>query len=302
MLKMNKVEHWSMSFLLSHINNENLGARLRLARRIGSPVLQDACIDFMKSAYEDVVRKPVFQQLPAEILLRLLKDDELNISSEEVLFNSLMWWVKPDCEVDTSRLAQLPAFMAEIRWSETSRTFRNELDSREIISTDLPSMKFLHRACMWIENPENQDCPFNSTPRKGHIVLYGVPGKEDEHWVCQSYDPQEGQGLPVSQGEPRFHAAIACVRGRLLLIGGCMLEDSSENATCEVDELDPRTGNWAALEAMMARRTYGHTATTVRVEGQQGVKDEEVIVVCGGRDEQENALASCELYVPPENL
>ncbi|VDL95372.1 unnamed protein product [Schistocephalus solidus] len=90
--------------------------------------------------------------------------------------------------------------------------------------------------------------------------------------------------------------------GRLLLIGGCMLEDSSENATCEVDELDPRTGNWAALEAMMARRTYGHTATTVRVEGQQGVKDEEVIVVCGGRDEQENALASCELYVPPENF
>ncbi|BHF76257.1 BTB And C-terminal Kelch [Sparganum proliferum] len=297
-LQMSNVERWSMDFLRSRINHENLDARLQFADRIGSQPLKDACIYFMKSAYEEVVSNPTFRLLPGEILLRLLRDDDLKVSSEEAVLNSLLWWVKPACEVDTVRMTQLPALMAEVRWLETSLTFREELSSRDIISEDLSSMQFLHKVCMWIEHPENKDCPFNSKPRKTSVVLYGVSDKDDGRWVCQFYEPQTGQGCLVDHCETRFHTALVCVGGRLLFIGGSILEDSRENATSGVDELNPRTGEWRTLAAMTTRRTYGHTASAVRVGDRQ---DEEVVVVCGGRDEQENALSSCELYSPPED-
>nr|VZI06278.1 unnamed protein product [Spirometra erinaceieuropaei] len=211
MLRVITVERWSMDFLLSRINHENLNARLQFADRIGIQPLKEACIYFMKSAYEEVVSNPVFRLLPGELLQRLLRDDDLNVSSEEAVLNSILWWVKPAHEVDTVRMTQLPALMAEVRWLETSLAFRSELSSREIISEDLSSMHFLHKVCMWIEHPENKECPFNPKPRKTSVVLYGVSDKEDGRWVCQFYEPQTGQGGLVDYCETRFHTALVCV-------------------------------------------------------------------------------------------
>ncbi|VDN09680.1 unnamed protein product [Dibothriocephalus latus] len=85
-----------------------------------------------------------------------------------------------------------------------------------------------------------------------------------------------------------------------MLIGGFSEENGWEDSASRLDELDARTGLWKPLAPMKTRRAFGHTATVVHLGGRKD--SDEVVVVCGGEDENPfNMLSSCELYHPHEN-
>lgn len=56
-----------------------------------------------------------FLQLDADFLLILIRRDDLNVWSEEQVFNALVKWVQHDAE---SRKCHVPELLASIRWSQ----------------------------------------------------------------------------------------------------------------------------------------------------------------------------------------
>nr|VZI22824.1 unnamed protein product [Spirometra erinaceieuropaei] len=298
MLELETIEQWAVDFITGRINVGNIEDRLRFARRVQNKALTHACLSFMRSAYEETVATEVFLELPAEALLSLLRDDNLKVSSEEAVFQSLVRWVKPDCAYDKTRLQVLPELLREIRWAETSENFRQEA-AKEAIMTEYPScMDFLRQVNLFIDRPDRKSCPYNLTPRNSQIVVYGQAVNGDGQWVCHTYDPKTGLGRVLGRVKRRSHAALVCLRGgRILLVGGRIGENKLENATTRVDELDVHSGQWKVLAPMKIRRGEGHTATVVSTSGQQN----QMVVVCGGRDESQRDLASCEMYDPREN-
>lgn len=58
--------------------------------------LMEAAHDFMLDNFSKVFKCDEFNQLSAEHLSVLLKDDEINVTSEEEVFMALMGWVKYD--------------------------------------------------------------------------------------------------------------------------------------------------------------------------------------------------------------
>ncbi|KAL7052948.1 hypothetical protein AAHC03_026028 [Spirometra sp. Aus1] len=226
-----------------------------------------------------------------------------------------------------SRLNRLPELLTEVRWKETSVNFRIGIATGDVITDNLPCMRFLNSVNTWIGNPGSMPCPFNSNPRKpsttisdalpdvvssqfwevssepeSSIVLLGRPTDGDgNRWVCRLYDPQTGLGRLLGHCKRRPLSAVACLRGgRLLLIGGFNGENEWGDAASRLDELDARSGLWRPLSPMRTRRAFGHTATVIQLEGRQ--EGREVVVVCGGEDEKPfNVLSSCELYDPREN-
>ena len=77
------------------------------ADSLGCGLLVNACHKFIKKFFVHVVLSDEFFHLSLDRLVSLASEDELDVTSEEVVFNAVLSWVKFDPELRSEALPKL---------------------------------------------------------------------------------------------------------------------------------------------------------------------------------------------------
>nr|VZI00428.1 unnamed protein product [Spirometra erinaceieuropaei] len=318
------VENWAVDFLSVRLQNDNLSESWNFATAVNCEGLRDACVHHMKAFFEAVVASDPLLELPADVLLSVLQDDDLQVSSEKTVFEAIKRWVCPSGTVDEERIAHAPEMLREVRWSQTKQHFRRRLmESDDLIVSSADCMQCVGLADHWIGYSTlgtQEECPFNASPRPASlatsIIVFGESAAENRGLICQcdleentreELNTVEGlvsakwHRLPEMLEKRRKTAAAALSDGRVFVFGGyngrCCLA-SVEFCHLQADWSDTietaRTEDfWRPLAPMRTSR-YAHAAVAFKgkiiVAGGYSVND-------GGNHSRQSIV---EVFSPPD--
>ncbi|XP_020379528.1 kelch-like protein 18 [Rhincodon typus] len=288
-LQLQNVKDVCCTFLRERLHPKNcLGVR-QFAETMMCTVLYDASNSFIHQHFVEVSMSEEFLVLPFEEVFELVARDELNVKSEEQVFEAVLAWVRFDRENREEYLSQLltrvrlplcrPQFLTDrvqqddlVRCCHKCRDLVDEAKDYHLMPErrpHLPSFKTRPRCCTSIAG-----------------LIYAVGGLNsagDSLNVAEVFDPianrwERCQEMTTS----RSRVGVAMVNGLLYAIGG--FDGQSRLNTVEV--YNPETDKWTKVASMNSKRSAMGTAV---MDGH--------IYVCGGYDGI-SSLNSVECYSP----
>ena len=103
-------------YLMARLSAENVLDTEMFADSLGCTMLVTSCQKFIKKFFVQVVGSEDFLHLCLDKLSGLVSEDELDVTSEEVVFNAVLTWVKHDPEM---RAEALPKLLSCVRQDTT---------------------------------------------------------------------------------------------------------------------------------------------------------------------------------------
>lgn len=152
-----------------------LGIR-NFADSLGHAQLVSSADKFINYEFPSISHSDEFCQLPCRDLIEIIKRDELNCSSEEVVFDAAMRWVKHDPE----RSSLLPEVLSYIRLPSLSPQFlADNVATEELIRTNHQCRDLLDEAKDFHLMPERRELlqSYRTRPRGNDFVrgyIYAV--------------------------------------------------------------------------------------------------------------------------------
>ncbi|XP_059829863.1 kelch-like protein 18 [Hypanus sabinus] len=288
-LQLQNVKDACCTFLRERLHPKNcLGVR-QFAETMMCTVLYDSANSFIHQHFVEVSMSEEFLALSFEEVLELVARDELNVKSEEQVFEAVLAWVRFNRENRENYLPQLltkvrlplcrPQFLTDrvqqddlVRCCHKCRDLVDEAKDYHLMPErrpHLPSFKTRPRCCTSIAG-----------------LIYAVGGLNsagDSLNVAEVFDPianrwERCQEMMTS----RSRVGVAMVNGLLYAIGG--FDGQSRLSTVEV--YNPETDKWTKVASMNSKRSAMGTAV---MDGH--------IYVCGGYDGI-SSLNSVECYAP----
>uniref|UniRef100_A0A0X3PGM8 Kelch-like protein 20 n=1 Tax=Schistocephalus solidus TaxID=70667 RepID=A0A0X3PGM8_SCHSO len=292
-----KVEEWALSFMADRLNSENLANNWNLAQLLKSDQLRNACLQHIKTTFEATIVSDFFTHLPLDTVLSVLRADDLEVDSEERVFEAIRLWVSPRGEVDETRIVHAKALMREVRWNRINPDFRYKLLENEgFWNKDVECLRLLGGISGWFECPSSRadrKCPFNENYRGPleKICLIGT-STTDKKSVLIRYDTETSTSEQLTVLDNRSCAAFVAIADCIFAIG-----TYAQNGSCsKVEKFDTKELQWSERAPLSSVRQY-HAAIGVSV-GQECV-----VCVFGGCSSNYGSSYSniCELYSPQEN-
>nr|VZI00432.1 unnamed protein product [Spirometra erinaceieuropaei] len=263
------VENWAVYFLSVRLQNDNLSESWNFAEAVNCEGLRDACVHHMKAFFEAVVASDLLLELPADVLLSVLRDDDLQVSSEEKVFEAIKRWVRPAGTIDEERIVHTPQMLREVRWSQTKHHFRRRLmESDDLIVSSVDCIQCVGLADHWIGYSmlgTQEECPFNASPRPASlaasIIVFGESAAENRRLICQ-FDLEANTCEELGTMEGLWGAKFVSFGESVFVIGGSVNEEGS--SLRRVREFCTRERRWRRRSDLeICRRD--HTATVVAV-------------------------------------
>ncbi|KAI4809910.1 hypothetical protein KUCAC02_018765 [Chaenocephalus aceratus] len=302
-----------VSYLQEKLVLGNCLAIFRLGLLLDCPRLALNARDFICERYQVVVRDQDFHQLGASELAIIITSDALNIEREELVFESLMDWVKHD---ETNRVKDLPELLHCIRFRliapdyfkekverhqflRFSQDIKKELDLvKDAYKGRLPKPKKLEsdEAKGGEESEEEDDeeegyLPgiLNNNPRFGMFELELILMISDKGTVA--YDPVGNECFVASESTtiPKNHCSLVTKENQVFVVGGLIYneEDKDEPFSSYFLQFDPVSSEWLGMPSQPNPRClFGLTEA------------ENSIFVVGGKElkDGEHALDSVSIY------
>ncbi|XP_033994186.1 kelch-like protein 40a [Trematomus bernacchii] len=302
-----------VSYLQEKLVLGNCLAIFRLGLLLDCPRLALNARDFICERYQVVVRDQDFHQLGASELAIIITSDALNIEREELVFESLMDWVKHD---ETNRVKDLPELLHCIRFRliapdyfkekverhqflRFSQDIKKELDLvKDAYKGRLPKPKKLEsdEAKGGEESEEEDDeeegyLPgiLNNNPRFGMFELELILMISDKGTVA--YDPVGNECFVASESTkiPKNHCSLVTKENQVFVVGGLIYneEDKDEPFSSYFLQFDPVSSEWLGMPSQPNPRClFGLTEA------------ENSIFVVGGKElkDGEHALDSVIIY------
>lgn len=135
-LLMNEVRDACVEFLSKRLRADNVLRLRTFACSVENLDLFESCNRFILKNFEQFMKSDDFLSLPPSSIKEIISDDDLNVSSEEVVFEALMAWVKalPD-----ERNSALPELLSEVRMIYLPIHYViGHIDSEELIISSHP--------------------------------------------------------------------------------------------------------------------------------------------------------------------
>ncbi|KAK5859645.1 hypothetical protein PBY51_021186 [Eleginops maclovinus] len=302
-----------VSYLQEKLVLGNCLAIFRLGLLLDCPRLTLNARDFICERYQVVVRDQDFHQLGPSELAIIITSDALNIEREELVFESLMDWVKHD---ETNRIKDLPELLHCIRFRlitpdyfkekverhqylRFSQEIKKELDLvKDAYKGRLPKPKKLEsdEAKGGEESEEEDDevegyLPgiLNNNPRFGMFELELILMISDTGTVA--YDPVGNECFVASESTkiPKNHCSLVTKENQVFVVGGLIYneEDKDEPFSSYFLQFDPVSSEWLGMPSQPNPRClFGLTEA------------ENSIFVVGGKELKngEHALDSVIIY------
>ncbi|XP_034742999.1 kelch-like protein 40a [Etheostoma cragini] len=302
-----------VSYLQEKLVLGNCLAIFRLGLLLDCPRLTLIAREFICERYHIVVRDPDFLQLGPSELAIIITSDALNIEREELVFESLMDWVRHD---ETNRVKDLPELLHCIRFRLIPVNYFKDkvechqyLRANQDIKKELDLVKDAHRGCLPKprkpssdeakkgEGSDDEDDEeegylpgiLNNNPRFGMfeldlILMISVTG-------TVAYDPVGNECFVVSQSTeiPKNHCSLVTKENQVFVVGGLLYneEDKDEPFSSYFLQFDPVSSEWLGMPSQPNPRCLFGLAEA-----------ENSIFVVGGKElkEGEHVLDSVIIY------
>ncbi|XP_071588804.1 kelch-like protein 20 [Heliangelus exortis] len=247
---------------------------------------------FTQHNFQEVMESEEFMLLPANQLIDIISSDELNVRSEEQVFNAVMAWVKYSIQ---ERRPQLPQVLQHVRLPLLSPKFLvGTVGSDPLIKSDEECRDLVDEAKNYLLLP--QERPLMQGPRtrprkpiRCGEVLFAVGGwcSGDATSSVERYDLQTNEWRMVaSMSKRRCGVGVSVLDDLLYAVGG---HDGSSYLN-SVERYDPKTNQWSSD---VAPTSTCRTSVGVAVLGGY-------LYAVGGQDGV-SCLNIVERYDPKEN-
>ncbi|XP_060063819.1 kelch-like protein 12 [Ylistrum balloti] len=276
LLQLTGVKQACCSFLEKQLDCTNcLGIKV-FAEQHSCELLLAAAESFGLKHFEEVLMQEEYRNLPLEQVKSLIRSDELQVNSEEPVFNAVMTWVKYDPDTRKEYLAQL---LQHVRLAMLSARFITDVvDDEPLIKRCHECRDLLDEAKKFHLRPDLRSSMVGPRMKSRIgtddilVVMGGFGSHQNMVEVVEQYDPKSGEWrrLPNLTKRRRYVAAAA-LAGKVYVIGG--YDGQSRLNTVECLDISADDPVWQTIAPMSHRR------------GLAGVcvyKGE--IYVCGGFD------------------
>ncbi|XP_069985042.1 kelch-like protein 5 isoform X2 [Penaeus vannamei] len=241
-------------FLTKQLHPANcLGIQL-FADTQGCSELHRIASTYTAEHFQEVTQHQEFLQLPTEEAARLLASDDLNVPSEELIFQALVTWLKYDLENRSKDMARLlglvklpllsPQFLAD--HIETNLLFKEDRECQDLIVEAL-KYHLLPERRSTLQSPRTK-------PRKSTVGdLYVIGGMDSNKGSTgiEKYNLRTNTWNTVgTMTGRRLQFGVAVLDGKLHVVGG---RDGFKTLNT-VECYDPTTNVWTQLPPMSTHR------------------------------------------------
>ncbi|MCL4123292.1 UNVERIFIED_CONTAM: hypothetical protein GTU68_003602 [Idotea baltica] len=241
-------------FLTKQLHPANsLGIQL-FADAQGCATLHRIACGYTAEHFQDVIQNQEFVQLPVEEAAQLLASEDLNVPSEELIFQALVLWLKHDLDnrrQDMARLLSLvklpllsPQFLTD--HIETNSLFKENRECQELIMEAL-KYHLLPERRLALQSSRTK-------PRKSTVgALYVVGGMDANKGSTslEKYSLRTNSWSTVAaMTGRRLQFGVAVVDSKLFLVGG---RDGLKTLNT-VECYDPKINSWSQLPTMSTHR------------------------------------------------
>ncbi|XP_061542338.1 kelch-like protein 3 isoform X1 [Phycodurus eques] len=218
---------------------------------------------YAEQHFSEVVQCEEFASLSLQQVCSLFSSDKLTVSTEEKVFEAMIWWIKQD---KGARVEHMPKLMEHVRLPLLSRDYLVQIVEEEaLIKNNNTCKDFLIEAMKYHLLPADQrhliktDRTRPRTPvsiPKVMMVVGGQAPKAIRSVEC--YDIQEDRWYRVAElPSRRCRAGVVSVGGRVYAVGG--FNSSLRERTADV--YDGARDQWSPVASMQERRSTLGAAT-----------------------------------------
>uniref|UniRef100_A0A671WBX9 Kelch-like family member 40b n=1 Tax=Sparus aurata TaxID=8175 RepID=A0A671WBX9_SPAAU len=284
-----------VSFLQKRLSLSNCLAIFRLGLMLDCPRLAVSARNYACERFQLISRDEDFLQLQPSELAAILTNDNLNVETEEAVFEALMSWVSRDAE---NREKELPDLLDCVRLRLVKEDYLKEkVEKHKLISSnpDLQQKIQLVRDAHAGKMPEVK--PTKSKKEEGGAEKDGDGENEDNEEEeallpgAVAYDPTGNDCFvaTLSTQVPKNHISLVTRENQIFVAGGLFFdEQNKEDPLCSYFlQYDPVSADWLGMPPVPSPRFLFGLAEA-----------ENSIFVLGGRElkEQEPMLDSVLVY------
>ena len=247
--------------------------------------LQENAKRMMRSEFKMVASTDGFKELSCGELMQLIKDDDVTVASEDVVFDAVLTWIRQDLG---NRKSSFEAILEHVRIPFCTSNYLQYLkDAYDLLTPKC--FEYLHEAMAFqaasVRQHETSSC--RTAPRKNFrmkscLVVVGgqtfVSGRNAKHYLCQYYEEDTScwkslTTLPESAGI----ADSVCYTDRGVVVTG------GKKAYDQCLLFDMATKKWEAMPSLITKR-HSHRSVSLG----------DCIYVVGGIGVDATALTSVE--------
>jgi len=201
-----------------------------------------------------VIKNQEFLLMPASELVKLLSSDELNVSSEEEVYQALLSWINFDLANRRKSAAKL---LGCVRLPLLSPQYiADHIENQPVLKDDPDCHHLILEAMKYHLLPERRSLlqSTRTCPRKATVgYLYAVGGMDSNKGATsiERYDPRTNTWHQfASMNARRLQFGVAVVEGKLFVVGG---RDGLKTLNT-VECYDPLSRMWNAVTPMITHR------------------------------------------------
>ncbi|CAF4621059.1 unnamed protein product [Rotaria sp. Silwood1] len=202
---------------------------------------------YAQQHFTDVKESEEFLCLPINQLIDIISSDELNMTSEEDVFNAVMQWISCDLQ---QRKQYLPKILEHVRFPLMNARFLvNTVSSDPLIRSDQACRDLVDEAKDYLLLPQerlNMQGP-RTRPRKpikSGEVLFAVGGwcSGDAIASVEMFDPTTNEWRSVApMSKRRCGVGVGVLNNLLYAVGG----HDGVSYLNSVERFDPQTNQWS---------------------------------------------------------
>ncbi|RWS03726.1 kelch-like protein diablo [Dinothrombium tinctorium] len=203
---------------------------------------------YTQDRFQEVIESEEFLLLPKKQLVDIISSDELNVRSEEQVYNAIMAWVKYNV---AERRQYLHDVLEHVRLSQLSAKFLvGTVGSDLLIKSDETCRDLVDEAKNYLLLPQEraQMVGPRFRPRKPvrrGEVLFAVGGwcSGDAISSVERYDPQTNEWRMVApMSKRRCGVGVAVLNDLLYAVGG----HDGQSYLNSIERFDPHTNQWSS--------------------------------------------------------
>lgn len=237
-----------VNYLQKKLALSNCMAIFRMGLVLGCPRLAVAGRNFIADRFELLYKDEEFLRLAPHELFAIIGGDSLNVEKEELVFESVMAWVRQDRD---SRVKVLKDAFNCIRFRlMPEKYFKDKVETNEIVKAapelqetlqvirdafkgKLPEKPKKKEGEEGADVEDDEESPFsgflNDNRRQGMYARDFIVMINDTAAVAYDVNENECFLAAMSEQVPRNHVSLATQRNQLYIIGGLFVDEENKD-------------------------------------------------------------------------
>lgn len=225
------------------------------AEKYSCEALKSAATSYIVKHFTEACDTEAFKTIDYKVYVEIIARDDLEVSREEDVYETLITWVKHDLE---SRREHFEELFGKIRLTTMSKHYLvDQVESEELVSSSFHSTKLVLRALnSFVLHAYDEQEPARKNLERHLDVIAVCGGNLSKEATC--YSPQRDKWLPLADMlRPRDEHCTAVHDNVLYSFGSTQPENGQS-----VEQYNAHTNTWLAVANMPQMRCAATAVTS----------------------------------------